>query len=165
MASRDELKASVSEQKALNETLMQAIVLTPQNTPQNILSLQIVPNSQNISPLSEQSPPQNNSAPPSPQNISPLSEQSPPQNNFAPPPLSEQSPSQINFPPRGERGTEQERAEQPYVLGSSTETIDANKLTMQQPLDLFELLQARKSKEAEKAVTVEAEGRKGTSKG
>jgi hypothetical protein len=53
MASRDELKASVSEQKALKETLMQAIVLTPQNTTQNILSLQIIPNTQNIPPLSE----------------------------------------------------------------------------------------------------------------
>jgi hypothetical protein len=43
-----------------------------------------------------------------------------------------------------------ERATPPVV-------IDANKLTMQQALELFELLQARKSKEAEKAVTVEAE--------
>jgi hypothetical protein len=108
MASRDELKASVSEQKALNETLMetmveQAIVLTPQN----IFSLQITPNTQNIPPLSEQSPPQN---------ILPLSEQSPTQDNSTPPPL-EQSPSQINPPPRGELGTEQKRAEQPYVLG------------------------------------------------
>ena len=40
---------------------------------------------------------------------------------------------------------------------SSTEIIDANKLTMQQALELFELLQARKSKESEKSVTVEAE--------
>jgi hypothetical protein len=40
-ASRDELKAAVSEQKALYETLGQTIVLTPQNIP----------------PLSEQSPP------------------------------------------------------------------------------------------------------------
>jgi hypothetical protein len=48
-------------------------------------------------------------------------------------------------------------AEQPYVLGSSPETINANKLTMQQALDLFELLPARKSKKADKSVTVEAE--------
>jgi hypothetical protein len=40
---------------------------------------------------------------------------------------------------------------------ASLVVIDANKLTMQQALDLFELLQARKSKEAEKSVTVEAE--------
>jgi hypothetical protein len=40
---------------------------------------------------------------------------------------------------------------------ASPVVIDANNLTMQQTLDLFELLQARKSKEAEKAVTVEAE--------
>jgi hypothetical protein len=36
-------------------------------------------------------------------------------------------------------------------------SINANNLTMQQALDLFELLQARKSKEADKSVTVEAE--------
>jgi hypothetical protein len=129
-ASRDELKAVVSERKALNETLRQAIVLTPQNTPQNILSLQIVPNSQNISPPPEQSSPQNNSAPP---------------------PL-EQSPSR-NIPPPSGLMTDPARAER----AASPVVLDANNLTMQQALDLFELLQARKSKEAEKAVTVEAE--------
>jgi hypothetical protein len=40
---------------------------------------------------------------------------------------------------------------------SSPEIIDTNKLTMQQALELFELLQARKSKEVDKTVTVEAE--------
>jgi hypothetical protein len=66
----------------------QALILTPQNTTQNIL--QIIPNTQNIPPPSEQSPPQN---------IPPLSEQSPPQNI---PPLSEQSPPQ-NIPPLSEQ--------------------------------------------------------------
>jgi hypothetical protein len=46
----DELDASISEHKALYETMKQAVVLTPQNTPQNILSLQVVPSSHNISP-------------------------------------------------------------------------------------------------------------------
>jgi len=55
MANRDALQASVTELKAVSETLGQTIVLTPQNTTQNILSLQIIPNSQNISPLPEQS--------------------------------------------------------------------------------------------------------------
>jgi hypothetical protein len=135
MANRDELKVAVSEQKALNETLGQTIVLTPQNTSQNILFLQVAPNPQNIPPPSEQSSPQNHSAPPS----------------------LEQHRSLNIPPPSGEQMTDPPVAEQPYVLGSSPETIDANKLTMQQALDLFELLQARKSKEAEKPVTVEAE--------
>jgi hypothetical protein len=119
MANRDKLKTSVSELKA--------IVLAPQNTPQNIPFLQVVPNPQNIP-----SPP----------------EQSSPQNHFAPPPL-EQPPSLNIPPPSDEQMTDPPAAEQPYVLGSSPETIDANKLTMQQALDLFEMLQARKSKEAE----------------
>jgi hypothetical protein len=51
----NERKATISAQKAVIETLGQTIVLTPQNTTQNILSLQIIPNSQNISPLPEQS--------------------------------------------------------------------------------------------------------------
>ncbi len=134
-ARNGEMIASISELKALNETLGQTIILTPQNTPQNILSLQVVPNSQNIPSLAEQSSPQNHSAPP------PL-EQSPP----------------LNIPlPSGEQMTDTPAAGQPHVLGPSMETVDANKLTMQQALDLFEMLQARKSKEAEKSVTVEAE--------
>jgi hypothetical protein len=48
-------------------------------------------------------------------------------------------------------------AEQPYDLGLSPETIDANKLTMQQAVDLFEMLHARKAILADKSVTVEAE--------
>ncbi len=133
----DELDASISEHKALYETMKQAVVLTPQNTPQNILSLQVVPNSQNISPPPEQSPPQIHSAP--------TSLEQPPSLNMNIP------------PPSGEQRTDPPVAEKPYVLGSSPETIDANKLTMQQALDLFEMLQARKSKEAKKSVTVEAE--------
>jgi hypothetical protein len=39
----------------------------------------------------------------------------------------------------------------------SPETIDANKLTMQQAVDLFEMLHARKAMLADKSVTVEAE--------
>jgi hypothetical protein len=130
MANRDALQASVTELKAVSETLGQAIVLTPQNTTQNILSLQVVPNPQNIPPP-EQSSPQNHSAPPS-----------------------LEQPLSLNIPPpSGEQMTDPPVAEQQYVLGSSPEIIDANKLTMQQALDLFELLQARKSKEAEKPVT------------
>ncbi len=121
----------IAEHKALNETLSQAIILTPQNTPQNILSLQVVPNSQNIPSLPEQSSPQIHSVPP------PLEQ--PPSLNI-PQPIDEQ----MTDPPGTQRSP-------------SPETIDANKLTMQQALELFELLQARKSKEAEKSVTVEAE--------
>jgi hypothetical protein len=76
-ARNDELKASISEHKALHETLMKTITLTPQNTPQNILSLQVVPNSQNISPRPEQSPSQIHSAP------HPLEQ--PPSLNISPP--------------------------------------------------------------------------------
>jgi hypothetical protein len=121
----------IAEHKALNETLSQAIILTPQNTPQNILSLQVVPNSQNIPSLPEQSSPQIHSPPP------PLEQ--PPSLNI-PQPIDEQ----MTDPPGTQRSP-------------SPETFDANKLTMQQALELFELLQARKSKEAEKSVTVEAE--------
>ncbi len=133
-ARNDELDDSISEHKALYETRKQAAVLAPQNTPHNILSFQVVPN---------------------PQNIPPPPEQSSPHNHSAPPPL-EQPPSLNIPPPSGEQMTNPPASEQPYVLGSSPETIDANKLTMQQALDLFEMLQARKSKEAEKSVTVEA---------
>ena len=88
------------------------------------------------------SPPNNS------QNISPPPEQSSPQIHSAPPPL-EQSPS-LNIPqPNGEQMTDPPGAHR----AASPETVDANKLTMQQALDLFELLQARKSKEAEKPVT------------
>jgi hypothetical protein len=121
----------IAEHKALNETLSQTIILTPQNTPQNILSLQVVPNSQNIPPPLEQSSPQIRPAP------LPL-EQSPSLNITQP--VSEQ----MTGPPGTHRSP-------------SPETLNANNLTMQQALDLFELLQARKSKEAEKSVTVEAE--------
>ncbi len=121
----------IAEYKALNETLSQAIILTPQNTPQNILSLQVEPNSQNIPPPSEQSSPQIHSAAP---------------------PL-EQSPS-LNIPqPNGEQMTDPPGTHR----AASPEIVDANKLTMQQALELFELLQAKKSREADKAVTVEAE--------
>ncbi len=90
--------------------------------------------------------PQNNS-----QNISPPLEQSSPQIHPAPPPL-EQPPSLNIMQP------DEQMTDPPGTRRSpSSETIDANKLTMQQALDLFELLQARKSKEAEKSVTVEAE--------
>jgi hypothetical protein len=92
----DELNASISEHKALHETLIQAVVLTPQNTSQSTLSLQVVPNSQNISLPPEQSPPQNHSAPPS----------------------LEQPPSLNIPPPSGEQTTDPPVAEQPYVLGS-----------------------------------------------
>jgi hypothetical protein len=127
----DDLNASVSKLKAFSETCGQTIVPTPQNTPQNILSLQVVPNPQNIPPLPEQSSPQNQSAPPPPE-----------------------QPLSLNIPlPGGEQMADPLSAER----ASSTEIIDANKLTMQQALELFELLQARKSKESEKSVTVEAE--------
>jgi hypothetical protein len=109
MANRDALQASVTELKAVSETLGQTIVLTPQNTPQNILSFQVVPNSQNMSPPTEQSLPQIHSASPSL--------------------LVEQPPSPNIPPPSGEQMTGPPVAEQPYVLGSSPETINANKLT------------------------------------
>jgi hypothetical protein len=108
-----------------------SFILHPGNTPQNIFSLQITPNSQNMSSLPEQSLPQNNSSPP----------------------LSEQPPSQIIPPPSDEQRTDPAKAER----ASSPGIIDANSLTMQQAVELFELLQARKVKEAEKSVTVEAQ--------
>jgi hypothetical protein len=121
-ANRDELEVAVSEQKALNETLCQDVVLTPLN------------DSQNIPPPLEQSPPQINSAPP------PIEIEQPPLLNIPP-----SSGDQMTDPPVTHRA-------------SSPEIIDANKLTMQQALELlFELLLARKSKEVDKAVTVEAE--------
>ncbi len=86
------------------------------------------------------------------QNIPPPLEQSPPQIDSAPPPI--EQPPFLNIPPSsGEQMTD------PPVThrASSPEIIDANKLTMQQALELFELLQARKSKEEDKTVTVEAE--------
>ena len=113
----NELKASVSAQKDVLKELGQTIILTPQNTTQNILSLQIIPNSQNISSLPEQSPPQSNSSHPS----------------------LEQSPSQNIPPPSDEQMTDSARTER----AASPVVIDANNLTMQQALDLFELLQAR----------------------
>jgi hypothetical protein len=67
-ANRNELEVAVSEQKALNETLSQAIVLTPLNNPQN------------IPPPPEQSSPQNYSAPP------PLEQ---PPSLYIPPPIDE----------------------------------------------------------------------------
>ncbi len=105
-ARNDELNASISELNALHGTLMQAIVLTPQNTSQNILSLQVAP---------------------TPQNIPPPPEQSPPQIHSAPPPL-EQTPSLNITPPSGEQMTDPPVADR----AASPEVIDANKLTMQQ---------------------------------
>jgi hypothetical protein len=78
--------------------------------------------------------PQNNS-----QNVPPPLEQSSPQIHSAPPPL-EQPPS-LNIPqPIDEQMTDPPRTQR----SPSPETVDANKLTMQQALELFELLQARK---------------------
>ena len=91
--------------------------------------------------------PQNNS-----QNIPLPLEQSPLQVHPAPLPL-EQSPPLNIMQPVSEQMTGLPRTPRP----PSPETVNANKLTMQQALELFELLQARKSKEADKAVTVEAE--------
>jgi hypothetical protein len=120
--------SKITEQKAENETLRQALVLTPENTAQGILSLQIIPNPQNIPshPHPDQSLPQNNS----------------------PSPGLDQSPSQISPPPRVEQRAGPIRTERSLT----PEIIDANSLTMQQAVDLFELLQAKKSKEAEKSV-------------
>ncbi len=118
------------------ETLSQTIALTPLNTTQNVLSLQIVPNPQNISPLSEHSLPQNN--------ITPLP--------------SEQTPSLNISPPSDVHGTSSARTE--HAVPSAK--IDANNLTIQQALDLFELLQARKSREADKSVNVDAQPVAGT---
>jgi hypothetical protein len=128
-----ELDTTISEHKALHEAKNQTIVLSPQNNPQ------IIP------PPAEQSSPQIHSAPPP-------TEQSSPQIHSAPPPL-EQTPSLNISQPNGEQMTDIPGTH----LAASTETVDANKLTMQQALELFELLQAKKSKEADKAVTVEAE--------
>ncbi len=87
------------------------------------------------------------------QNIPPPLEQSPPQINSAPPPI--EQPPLLNIPPPS---GEQMMTDPPVThRASSPEIIDANKLTTQQALELFELLQAKKSKEVDKAVTVEAE--------
>jgi hypothetical protein len=37
-------RTKIAEQKAENEALDQALILTPEYNPQNILSLQIIPN-------------------------------------------------------------------------------------------------------------------------
>jgi hypothetical protein len=118
-ARNDELDAAISEHKALYEARNQAIVLCPQNNPQN---------------------------------IPPPAELSSPQIHSSPPPL-EQLPSLNISQPNGEQITDPPGAHR----AASPETVDANKLTMEQALELLELLQARKSKEADKAVTVEAE--------
>ena len=91
-----------------------------------------------------------------------------PQNNSQNIPLPlEQSPLQVHpvslpleqFPPLNimqtvsEQMTGLPRTPRP----PSPETVNANNLTMQQALELFELLQARKTKDVEKTVMVDAE--------
>jgi hypothetical protein len=44
----EDIRVKIAEHKAGNKILSQALILTPDNTPQNILSLQSIPNSQNI---------------------------------------------------------------------------------------------------------------------
>ena len=143
---REQAKAKGEPQSAI---AIQIIHPPPaeQSRPQNISPSAEQSLPQNISPSSEQSLPQNNSSPAEqshPQNISP------PQNNS--PPL--EQPLLLNIPPpSGEQIVNPPGAPR----SPSSEIIDTNKLTMQQALELFELLQARKSKEVDKAVTVEAE--------
>ncbi len=112
-----ELRASTSAKKTLIEELSQTIALTPQNNTQNILPLQTDPNPQIIAPIPEHSFPQNNTT------LLPL-EQTPPQNILT-----------LN----DEHGTSS------AGIGRTvpTASVDTNKLTMQQALDLFEMLQAR----------------------
>ena len=91
--------------------------------------------------------PQNNS-----QNIPLPLEQSPLQVHPAPLPLEQSLPLNI-MQPVSEQMTGPPRTPR----SSSPETVNANNLTMQQALDLFELLQARKTKDVEKTVMVDAE--------
>jgi hypothetical protein len=123
MTRNDGLTAWISELNALHGTLlMQAVVLTPQNTSQNILSLQVASTPQNIPPPPEQSSPQNHSAPPS-----------------------LEQPLSLNVPPpSGKQMTDPPVAEQPYVLGSLRRTSSQ---PMQQALDLFELRQENRRRQ------------------
>jgi hypothetical protein len=137
------------------DSTTQNIVL---DTPQNISS----PNSQNIS-----SPNSQNISSPNPQNISfPGSRNISnlfPQNSLSPSTpglLSQNSPT---LPPPGAsslpavpavpviRSSDQEQVEQ-----SAGAILNANRPTMEQALELFELMQARRSADVEKAHTVEA---------
>ena len=91
--------------------------------------------------------PQNNS-----QNIPLPLEQSPLQVHPAPLPLEQSLPLNI-MQPVSEQMTGLPRTPR----SPSPETVNANNLTMQQALELFELLQARKTKDVEKTVMVDAE--------
>ncbi len=121
-----ELRASNSAKRTLNETLSQTIALTPPNITQNILPLQTDPNPQNT-PLLQTDP--------NPQIIAPVSEHSFPQNNTTLPPL-EQTPPQNILTPNDEHGTSS------AGIGRAVPTAEVymNRLTMQQALDLFEML-------------------------
>jgi hypothetical protein len=113
--------------------------------PQSTLPLQIIPSPQNIpsnSSVPDQSPPQNI--------VSTLPDQSPPQNIVSS--LPEHLPPQnIPSPQIGQQAGPTRTDHSPF------QDINANNITMQQAVELFELLQARKTREAEKSVTVEVE--------
>jgi hypothetical protein len=121
-----------TKSKAKDKTHDQALIRTLEDKPQNTFSLQIILSPQNIS------------------SHSPLPDQSPPQNSVSS--LSEHLPPQIIPPPQIGQHAGPTRTDQ-----SPIQDINANNLTMQQAVELFELLQARKTREAEKSVTVEAQ--------
>ncbi len=125
------LRREIIERKAVNKALSQTLVLTPDNTPQNILSLQTIPNPQNIS------------------------SSLPIRTVLSPEQFLSSSSRTAPFPDHSsvEHRTDPIRAER----AASPNIIDANSLTMQHAVELFELLQAKKLKEAEKSVTVEAQ--------
>jgi hypothetical protein len=147
----DSLKVRISEQQGKNEALVPSLILNHQIIPQSIPSLQINPDQpehtehqSNPSPFSpEHSQSQSNSPPPLPEHSLPTgnlpaSSLSTPQND----PFSQAE--HVSTPPRTER-----------ALGAGS--MEGNNLTMQQAIELFELLQERRARGTHSLGMVEAQ--------
>ncbi len=117
-------------------------------TTMNILNTQNIPtpNPQNILPLLPQ-----NISNPHPQNIQAVGWIPAPLNIEPPPQISPSQSSSTLSPPTATR-TEQEQEDQ-----STIQNLNANNLTMNQALELFELLQSRRAAEAVRPPTIEAQ--------
>jgi hypothetical protein len=147
----DSLKVRISEQQDKNEALVSSLILNPQSIPQSIPSLQINPDQsehnehQSIpSPFSPEHSQSQSSSPPL------LPEHSLPTGNQ--PAFSLSIPQNSPFS-QAEHGGTPPRAERTLSAGN----MEGNNLTMQQAIELFEMLQERRARATHSLGMVEAQ--------
>ncbi len=157
----DSLKVRISEQQGKNEALVPSLILNPQSILQSIPSLQINPDQpehnehqSNLSSFSQSSSPPLLPEHSQSQSSSPplLPEHSLPTGN--PPAFSLSIPQNDPFPQAEHGGTPTPpRAERTLGAGN----MEANNLTMQQAIELFEMLQERRARATHSLGMVEAQ--------